>query len=287
MKNKEYKDKKKCNRSTRVQTQAGCGLFSSKRSQITLFVIIGIVIIGIVALIFIFKDSILPSSRININPADYMDECIRGSVDSAQNKVISHGGFLDPKTSSVNYVIYNYTQTSLFCYTSNNQEPCVNNHPVLKKEIESEITSIIKPEIEKCFSEMESKLKSRIIEKTEIESFKTEIVPGEIRIEVKKRLVLNEGDQTQIIEKFDTEINSPLYSFISLSNEIINQELDCDCENGETCNANLVKLNENNKDFEISKPAYSGNGEEVFVIKDISTDKDFIFGIRNCVRGLL
>jgi hypothetical protein len=48
----------------------------------------------------------------------------------------------------------------------------------------------------------------------------------------------------------------------------------------------IIELNRKNRDFEITKPVYTGGTNiEVYTIREVSSDKQFGFAIRNCWRA--
>jgi hypothetical protein len=152
---------------------------------------------------------------------------------------------------------------------------------MLNLEIQKEIESYAQPKIEKCFSDIANQMKNYNYSEQNL-NFSTDIEPSVIKININKKISFTINNQQINLDNFNTQVNSPLYDFIKLSNEIINQELSCDCGK-QSCNAKLVQLNLDNRGFDISKPVYPSSGEEGYHIEEISTGKKFNFAIRNCV----
>jgi hypothetical protein len=254
-------------------------IIKNKKVQITIFVIIAIVLVVSIALIFIFVQK--PSIKISPeNPGtikSYIEKCARDATEEAEKLVIPQGGFLEPSS----YLLYNDTKVAWLCYTPFNKQLCSNRHPMLNKEIEKEIENYIKPKIEGCFNDIKTKLKNYDY-KEELLSIDVEILSKNIYVNMTKKITYTKYDRTISLENFDAQIKSPVYDFIRLATEIVNQEVSCDCTR-ETCNADVIALNRLNRDFEISR-FITGRNEKIYTIKDILTNKKFNFAVRNCVR---
>lgn len=253
-----------------------------KMGQVTLFIIIGIILlVSIAAIVFVFREKILLQKPVAITLESTMEKCIKDSVQEAVEKIIPNGGFLQPE----DYLFFNntYKRVAFLCYTEEYEELCTNNHPILIEEAEEEIKKDIKDKIESCFDSAEKNIRKSYSYAGTALSLDVEIVPSQVKVIARKNIIITKGHTTETFENFDAGINSALYKFISLSNQIINEEVSCDCKK-ETCNADLSRINQNNQEFEITKPVYTGRGEEVYVIKEISSDLKFNFAIRNCVR---
>jgi len=253
----------------------------SKRGQITIFVIIAIVIVFIIAGFFLLsnKDSNMPSLK--ENPSGYIkaniEKCAKEAIDDAERIVIKNAGFLEQD----NAWVFNGTSYQKLCDGSGKDNLCTNNHPILIVETQNEIKDYITPKLNACFETIKSSLRNYKYQ-ADSNVINVSIVDREIRVEIKKDLAIEVNGQKINIEKFKVQVNSPLYQFLSITNRIINEELDCNC-GMESCNANLMNLIKYNREFEILKPIYGMNGEEVFTITELNSGKQFAFAIRNCV----
>jgi len=275
-------EKTKCNSRADFENSKGI-LLKSTRSQITIYVIIGIILVAsIILLFFAFKDKILPQKNIPIDVRQTMEKCIKDSANSAIAEIISHGGYSNNTIVSKENIIFEETQIPVLCSTSRYNELCTNLEPMLIQNSEKEIKNLITGKIEQCFSEMETQLKKAYSYNAEATAIDVEIAPYSVNLIVKKKIIIQKANQTEDFEDFSQKINSGLYDSLVLTNEIINEELKCDCGK-ESCNADIIKLNKNNHNFQITKPVFSNNDEEVYIIKEISSGDKFQFAIRNCV----
>jgi hypothetical protein len=248
----------------------------SKKSQITVLIIIAIIIVIAIAFLFIFLKK--PEGYISPkeNPKAYIDKCARDAITPILDNIYPNGGFTNP----VNYIIFNQKKVEYYCYTPNNFQLCTEIHPVIKKEIENEIKNQTINKINSCFTELRKQL-SNYQEKPL--TYSIEILPNQISIKIDKEVSYTQNGQTVTISNFKSSVNSRLFDFLRLSNDIINAEVNCNC-NTQSCNPDLSEMNRNNRDFTITKPVYTGTGEEIYNIKEINTGKEFNFALRNCVR---
>ena len=83
------------------------------------------------------------------------------------------------------------------------------------------------------------------------------------------------------MENFNTRIFSPLYDFGVLTQEIISEEVDCDCPN-KLCNADLISIARYNRDYDFARVT-DGDYNKRYSIKELDTGKEFNFAVRNCV----
>jgi len=279
---KEQVNKKGWNkRGTRVSSrQDNFRFLSSKRSQVTIFVIIAIVLVGIIIGIFMLKgkSSDIPSLKENPtgNIKANVEKCTREAIEESEAIIIKNAGFLE-QDSTFEFDGVKYQK---LCDSSGTNKLCTNNHPALAIETQKEILEYITPKINNCFETIKSSLRNYKYKENSNEIIVT-IVPNEIRVEIVKNLAFEINDQIINIEKFNIKQNSPLYDFLTITNRVINEELNCRC-GSESCNANLAGLMRSYRDFEILKPVYSSHGEEAFTITEVNSGKQFLFAIRNC-----
>lgn len=74
-------------------------------------------------------------------------------------------------------------------------------------------------------------------------------------------------------------MSSPLWDFIKISNEILNEEFKCNCPR-ESCRADTTKLMKENNNYAIT--LFVGSRDEVvYTIKDYY-NTTFRFAVKNC-----
>ena len=109
----------------------------NKRGQITLFVIIAILIIGAVALVLTLKPTIIQPVAEKIDIQNYMEDCIGKEAKTTVDKLSIQGGYIN----ATFFRLYDGNKASYLCYTEEPYKACINQQPMLKKFIETEIKS--------------------------------------------------------------------------------------------------------------------------------------------------
>jgi hypothetical protein len=253
-------------------------LVKSRRSQITIFVIVAIVLVLAIAGIFMLnKDRFFGVSAIE-DPKLFIQGCVSESAEEALELIQENSGYVSVQSPSLRY---DDKDLSYLCYTPEKKELCSNLNPMLVNHIEQEILSYVSPRINNCFNALKSKLQDHNYQE-EPEVIEVIIAPDSLIIQIDKEVSFTKNEKTIKIDKFDTVIYSQVYDFARLTNQIINQEVSCDCLT-ETCNADVVQLSRSNPGFELERFVTSRN-EEVYTIREASSGKEFMFAIRNCIR---
>lgn len=252
----------------------------SKKSQVTIFVIIAIFLVISIAAIFILRKPEAGQISPAENPAGYVQGCIRANAEAALEEIIPAGGLLN--LNDEGYYMLNGTKIAKVCSTIYYEKLCTNEHPLLRKEIEEQIADAIKPDVEKCFADLAGKLSRYDYRADSGLNLSAEILPGYIIVKARKKISYTRNEQTASLDEFDARLKSALWDFTGIENKIVNQELDCEC-GMESCNAFPEKLSLLYPKFKVTKPVYSTDGEEVYSIEEIDTGDTFNFAIRNCV----
>ena len=96
-----------------------------------------------------------------------------------------------------------------------------------------------------------------------------------MRIHVDKKIKFETNNNRERFDSFDINIDSELYDFATIVNELIRQEV-------LYCNSDYVELIGENKNFEIRK-FQTGDDNKIYDVKDTSTGKTIRFAVRSCV----
>jgi hypothetical protein len=253
----------------------------SRKTQVTIFVIVALLIVIAMVLIFTFYKHPLKISGIKPleNPAEYFKSCLSEKAEKIIDELMLRGGFKEEK--SMAYKNFNATY---LCYTNYNNEVCMNEHPVLKKEIETEIKKELMKDVEGCFKKLKNELRNNNYKEEDLK-IDVYIAPKRISLEIKKKISFSASGVSQSHENFGFYVDSPGWNFIKLASEILNQEVDCDCEN-EVCRADTLELNLENRNYEIENPVFDDNLGKIYVVREILTGKEFRFAVKNCVNGV-
>ncbi|MBI2046621.1 hypothetical protein HYT26_00450 [Candidatus Pacearchaeota archaeon] len=196
----------------------------SKRSQVTLFIIIAIIIVAAVIGFFVFfKPSFKPAPQIE-SPEAYIESCMKDAAKDAIDILDIQGGDINP----INYFNYQNKKVRYLCYTNLNYEKCTNQEPMLKQHIESEITNYAMPALKECVSSIKKDFEKRgyaVETSTDNILLKTSIQPENVVIDAEFEFSASKGEEKIKSDKFESILKEQLYSLIGLSSEIINQEI--------------------------------------------------------------
>lgn len=253
-----------------------------KRGQVTIFIIIGIVIVSAVSLFLLFRGGVIPEigKARETNPSAFLDSCIEDKVREAVEVIGLQGGYIsNPLHKSFLFKDEESpTDISYLCYNQNDYLPCVNQEPMLIQHLEDEIKSYISDEVNLCFSRLTSSLGRQgytVDANYEEGNFEVELMPKKVVIEINAELTLTKTGETTKQEDFKISIPSRFYDLIEVVNRIVNGE-------ASSCDFNYVFFIMNNAEFDIDK-FKTADSTEIYVIKHEDTNEKFNLAIRGCV----
>jgi len=125
-----------------------------KRGQITIFVIIGIVVVALIVLLLAFRKEIIPTSATTENLNGIMDdirdhiaECIEESAEGPLERIALQGGYLVVPAGS--YRLWNDNTVSFLCYNQEDTERCM-NRLLTREKMEEQLSEAVKQELASC-----------------------------------------------------------------------------------------------------------------------------------------
>jgi len=242
-----------------------------KRAQVTIFIIIGIVIIvGVLAILYFLGEYKTDVTTIE-DPTQFIENCVEDAVMDSLKVTMVNGGQITMTQSIKHYgETYNY-----LCYSGDFFRPCYNMHPMLQYLIESEIKKDTIDEVQTCFNLMRESFENRDFKVTgEAAIYSIDLLPGVIRINLDKKINLEKGASLQSFEDFDSEFLSPAYGLVQVVNDIVNDEvIDCKFDNYD-----YMRLN---PEYHIEKINFEDN--RFYIVTERKTGESFKFAVRNCV----
>jgi hypothetical protein len=240
-----------------------------KRGQVTIFVIIALVIVGVIVLIFFFPNLNVFAS--DLNPSSYLKNCISSEIEEIKETLSNQGGYETPG----NYAMYQDMKLQYLCYTSDFYVPCLVQQPLLLKHVENEIKNYIEPRAEQCLADLKGQYEKRGFDVSSSASdINVSIVPGNIVVEFIAPLTISK-ESTQTFRKFAVSINSEWYGLINTAVNIIQYESllgDSETSLYITYYPNLI-IEKTRRD----------DGSTIYQLKDITTDDKFAFASRSLV----
>jgi len=246
-------------------------LRKDKKAQVTLFVIIAIVIVVLVVLFFSLNKKFNFIGR-ELSVKDSLENCINNRVGMVDSLLLRQGGISNPQ----HYLTYNGIKVAYLCYTEEYAKPCVNQQPLLKENIERELTDFSFANISSCVSQEKKRLESKGYSVTVSDLTKGDVsitlLPGRILVNLNLALTAVKADKSEKIDGFKTYINSPAYEYAFLANKIINSEI-------ENADFNQVLYMMLHRGIVVDK--IRSNEYVLYKLQNRNSDKVFIFLIRN------
>ncbi len=192
------------------------------KGQVTIFVIVGIIIVVAIAFIFFIDTNKITSRGQDFdNPESFVDNCIRERAYEVINEMFAGAGFIGVNDT----ILYQGNKITYLCKNINNFEPCINQHPVYLSQIKKEFESEIKDDVEQCFASVKQEFirKNYKFESGSI-TVKAEIKPAIVEISTFNDVSISKGGFSKTFKKFDTSVQSSLYDIAFIANEIVDQE---------------------------------------------------------------
>lgn len=248
-----------------------------KKAQVTIFIVLAIIIVSSIVLISFLYVKPLISKNAFADPQAKIQECIEPILQEKLDKISEQGGYISPNK----FLTYKNIKVQYHCYTLQNEQLCINYEPNLKSQIEKELYSNIRGDVETCFNNLKDALAGYdYAEKPLV--LGVSIVPNKIKLNITKELTISKNEQTKTLSDFSFAMNDPTYDFVRLENRIVNDEVKCNCPT-ESCSADVLALSKENTNYEANL-FISGNNEKVYSLREVNTGREFMFSVRNCVR---
>jgi hypothetical protein len=191
-----------------------------KKGQVTAFIIVGILIVALGVLVYIFYPKITQATVSTENPYTFMQRCLEDDIKDVVETVSLQGGSVAPE----HYIVYNGENIEYLCYTNEYYKTCVMQQPLLKPHVEEEITNEVKSFADDCFDELKKSY--------EDDGYNVELRKGETSVELlPKRVVvgfshtltLTKGE-TNNYDEFRVVLNNNLYEFVGIASSVLNWE---------------------------------------------------------------
>jgi len=239
--------------------------------QITIFIIIALILVVVILMLFLLMRKPDLQVQDSENPQAYIDGCTRQVTEEAVNLLSEQGGDITPEGSTM----FRGRNITYLCYNANFYQQCIMQRPDLVNHIENQITNYIQPKIENCFQALNAKLEAK---NYDIEmggmNLKTTLQTGRITIDVNRNFKMTKREETRSFNNFKSTISSPLYELAGVAMEISNKE-------AEYCSFDILNYMALYPQYNLDK-FRPWPGDTVYRIRDIQTNKEFIFAIRSC-----
>lgn len=199
-----------------------------KRGQVTIFIILALVIVGIAILIYFLSPGIRigPGGESGAvfdeqNPYAFLNFCANEKIKEVVETVSLQGGSLNPEHT----IMYQGINIEYLCYTNEYYIPCNIQRPFLEQHIEAEIWRGIKSEIDVCFNQLEQNYIQRgYTVNIDPGISKVELLPKRISISLEHVLNVRKGSDIRTYDSFSISLDNNLYELVNIASDIIEWE---------------------------------------------------------------
>lgn len=250
-----------------------------KRGQVTIFIIVAVVIVAIIALIFLLKGNVIPAigGKTEENPGSFLEVCMEDSIREALELISSQGGYVsNPLNKTFKFEDESeFTDISYICYNQGDYAPCVNQEPMLIQHLKNEIKDYVFDDVNDCFDSLMSSLDRQGYDVEIVErGFDIEFEEGKVIVDIDADVTLTKSGETTIQDDFRVIINSKFYDLAIVVQEVINKEASI-CEFSHYSIYNYPSLDINSY--------RTTDSSLIYRIKHLESNEEFKFAVRGCV----
>ena len=248
-------------------------LMGNKRGQATIFVIVAIAIVGLIAAtVFFFpriQETLAPGT---FSPSTYLKDCIGPEIKPAAESLAQHGGYLDPE----GFIFYGGEKIKYLCYSSEDYDTCTVQEPMVKGSFEKQLNNIAASKAEQCFSNLKREYERRGYTLSAGKAATNlEIIPGKIQVSFLVPTTISKGEITQKFNKFEAEIPSEMYEILFVAQSIVDYE----STYGDSETTLYMQYYPNLK---IDKRKLD-DGSKIYILSNTVTKESFTFATRSRV----
>ena len=249
-----------------------CAYFEmDKRGQITIFIIIAIAIVGLIAFLFLIPGGPKLFQKGELIPTDYLSECVEDDLREAVELLAKNGGYREMDGS----VSYLGDEIKYLCYSSEYFQPCSVQQPFIKNKFENELEELLRPKAEECAKSLIQEFGRRgySISSQKTPSVNVSTIPSKIRVEFFTPMTITKEGSSQIIEKYDAELDSEMYNLLFIASSII----DFEATFGDSETTNYMAYY---PDLKIEKTKLSDEST-IYILTNVVTEEEFRFASRS------
>jgi len=235
-----------------------------KRGQVSVFVIVGVLIVVLILIFFIVRNSEFGKSKVEIQKIhSFVQDCIEKESMEVIYEIGEHGGYYNASAKS--------TESGIAIYYDKGEI----NIPSIE-DIEKEISFYLEKRLPFCTRNF-TDFKDYKIEQSKIE-VEADIRSKEVKIKVHHPLKITKGENVVLLEDFEVKIPVKLGIFYNSAKEFIEEQKDY----GGVCLNCLLDVSVKN-DFYVDMINY-GDNIIVFIFKETNqetVDERFMFIFAN------
>ena len=241
----------------------------NKQGQVTIFVILALVIVGVIVVIFAFPEVNVFSD--SVNPGAYLKSCIEPEIEIIKSTLSEQGGYANP----LHYTFYQDMKLQYLCYTSESYVPCKVQQPLLVKHVEKEMKNYIEPRAKQCLQDLKNQYERKGYSVTSgVSEIKVSIIPDKIIVDFNAPLTITKQD-TQSFQKFAVAVESQWYDLLLTAVSILQYESTL----GDSETSLYISYYPN---LNIDK-VRRDDGSTIYQLSDVTTKDKFSFATRSLV----
>jgi hypothetical protein len=241
------------------------------RGQMTIFIIVGIlIVVGVVLAFLLFGDYEITGGK-DLSPRQFVSKCVREAVEPSVSAVLAGGG----RVNTTFYKMYGGEKHNYLCYRQGLYLPCINTHSILKRLVEQEIELDSMGRVQSCFDSLERDFENKgyAISGGAL-NYSIDLVPGKVLIQVGKDVAISREGDSESFSDFDSSLISPLYDLIMVAREITSQE-------SRFCNFEYNGFMMLYPRFDIRRIDH--DDDKIYKLFERQSGKEFKFAVRGCV----
>ena len=235
------------------------------RGQVTIFILIGIVIVSAVLVFFLWMQPTYFTER---GAKLGFESCVGDALKQGIGELEKNAGFVNPDFS------YSYDGNNFvyLCYTNEYYKTCTVQVPFLKNTFDENLESFMRDKIDNCYDNSLENLREQgySVIAGEVD-YNIEIEPGVVRVEIEAPTSVGE----QRFARFNVEVNSPTYELIMIATSILQFE----AKYGDSDSSAISLLY---PDYFIDK-IKRGDGTTVYILENKVMGNKFLFASKSLV----
>ena len=266
------KNKKSKKSHSRLHFESNKDMLNCKRSQVTIFVIIALIIVVIIALLFVLIRKPAAIISPTADPQAYMADCVEDSLAKSETAILDNNFY--PNMTD-NFILYYGKKVPYLCITSQFYLPCVNQEPMMIKAVKDQISVQAKKDADRCFADMIASFRKNGYSVAEENmNMSIGLDSNSVYSDITKKITVTKDEETRNFEKFSASIISPIYRLAETARNIVNYE-------SALCEFNEMKWMMNYPDILIRRFSTSDQ-TKVYTLTDKASGKSVNFAVKTC-----
>jgi hypothetical protein len=243
-----------------------------KRAQVTVFIILAMVIVGVMVLFFLWDGS-FDFSRID-SPEEYLEDCVSSSIDGMEISLLESNGY--PEKDFQNYVLYNGESVPYLCVSSEFYTGCMPQEPMFAERLRKIIENKVARDFENCFNDVKQKWEKQGYDVSASNSVvEVSFNDDYIITNIDKNIVATKDGSSVRLENLAFNYPTSFFKLIKLVQTIVNYE-------STACEFNEINWMRYSPGIMITRFRTSDQ-TKIYSLKDRVDSKEIKFAIKTCV----